>query len=362
MNEPQTIPPAHVVVLSRLLTGGAKGATSTQLCKDVEPLLGSAEALERAAAELSASGLVVREQKSKAGRVSLTDAGRVRVLAALGLEALPPKTTWAKLKTNHLAARALGLGPADGEAARRFGTKGGFEAVLLKARYGLPLADVPTARQASDALLWKLLGVDTAETFSLAAVKRWLLNRELAESQPLDEKKALRKLIVRSVAARKDAPVELHDAALRRWLAGTGAAAAAAIAAPFRVVAPASEPMPAVLEFRPQHDDALIDLPSDLGGFARDVHQVAHDCPTGRFGASRVFIAHVWRALRARPRYERLGLDAFKRRLVEANQARLLDLGRADLVEAMDPEDVRLSETRHLGATFHFVRVGVPPP
>ena len=360
MNDPQTIPPAHVVVLSRLLTGGAKGATSTQLRKDVEPLLGSAEALERAVAELSAAGLVVRDLKGKAGRASLTEAGRARVLAALGMEALPPKTTWAKIKTNHLAALALGLALTGGEAARRFGTKGGFEAVLLKARYGLSLADVPTARQATDALLWKLLGVDAAEAFSLAAVKRWLLSRELAEAQPIDEKKALRKVIVRSVSARKDAPVELHDAALRRWLAGAGAAAA--IVAPPRGAAPASEPLPAVLEFRPQHDDALIDLPFDLGGFARDVHQVAHDCPTGRFGASRVFIAHVWRALRARPQYERLGLDAFKRRLVEANQARLLDLGRADLVEAMDPEDVRLSETRHLGATFHFVRVGVPPP
>ncbi len=40
-----------------------------------------------------------------------------------------------------------------------------------------------------------------------------------------------------------------------------------------------------------------------------------------------------------------------------ANNARLLDLSRADLVQAMDPDDVRLSEVNYLNATFHFVRI-----
>ena len=42
----------------------------------------------------------------------------------------------------------------------------------------------------------------------------------------------------------------------------------------------------------------------------------------------------------------------FKTRLAEANNARLLDLSRADLVQAMDPEDVQLSEVSYLNATF----------
>ena len=52
-----------------------------------------------------------------------------------------------------------------------------------------------------------------------------------------------------------------------------------------------------------------------------------------------------------------MGLDGFKGRLAEANNARLLDLSRADMVEAMDPDDVRLSEVPYLGAVFHFVRI-----
>ena len=57
------------------------------------------------------------------------------------------------------------------------------------------------------------------------------------------------------------------------------------------------------------------------------------------------------------PTFRTMDLDAFKERLAEANNARLLDLSRADLVQAMDPEDVRESEVHYLNATFHFVRI-----
>ena len=81
-------------------------------------------------------------------------------------------------------------------------------------------------------------------------------------------------------------------------------------------------------------------------------------CPTGRFGDSKVFIAHVWRAqLQSDPAFRTMDLAAFKERLAEANNARLLDLSRADLVQAMDPDDVRQSEVHYLNATFHFVRI-----
>ena len=83
----------------------------------------------------------------------------------------------------------------------------------------------------------------------------------------------------------------------------------------------------------------------------------ARDCPTGRFGDNKVFIAHVWRAIEAEPLFQAMNLAAFKERLAEANNARLLNLSRADLVQAMDPDDVRQSEVHYLNATFHFVRM-----
>ena len=90
---------------------------------------------------------------------------------------------------------------------------------------------------------------------------------------------------------------------------------------------------------------------------AERVKAAARDCPTGRYGDHKVFIAHVWDRLRADPDFAGMDLDGFKRALAEANNLRLLDLSRADLVQAMDPEDVRRSEVHYLNATFHFVRI-----
>jgi len=101
-------------------------------------------------------------------------------------------------------------------------------------------------------------------------------------------------------------------------------------------------------------------LPHEGGGdakFAERVKAAARACPTGRYGDNKVFIAHVWRRLQADPDFAGMDLDTFKDRLAEANNARLLDLGRADLVQALDPDDVRQSELSYLNATFHFVRI-----
>ena len=61
--------------------------------------------------------------------------------------------------------------------------------------------------------------------------------------------------------------------------------------------------------------------------------------------------------LRDDPEFRGTDFPTFKQRLAEANNARLLDLSRADLVQAMDPEDVQLSEVSYLNASFHFIRI-----
>ena len=62
-------------------------------------------------------------------------------------------------------------------------------------------------------------------------------------------------------------------------------------------------------------------------------------------------------AVSGRDLHPRLELAAFKERLNEANQRGLLRLERADLVEAMNPDDVRESETTFLTATYHFILI-----
>src|SRR5262249_21231438 len=81
--------------------------------------------------------------------------------------------------------------------------------------------------------------------------------------------------------------------------------------------------------------------PFDLSAFARTVLSAAKASPTGRFGPNKAFINHVWRYLGAEPNFPRLDLPEFKRRLVEANAARLLSLSRADMAPDLPTEDVR---------------------
>jgi CheY-like chemotaxis protein len=73
----------------------------------------------------------------------------------------------------------------------------------------------------------------------------------------------------------------------------------------------------------------------------------------GRFGPQKVFISALWRKLAAG--FSPMTLEQFKRKLLEANRLRLLDLSRADLVGAMDNSEVMESEIKDHGAEFHFV-------
>lgn len=75
----------------------------------------------------------------------------------------------------------------------------------------------------------------------------------------------------------------------------------------------------------------------------------------GRFGADRVFISALWKQLDAGAAFPGLTLDAFKKRLLDANRTQQLTLARADMPGAMDRATVAASEIRHLNSTFHFV-------
>jgi hypothetical protein len=92
----------------------------------------------------------------------------------------------------------------------------------------------------------------------------------------------------------------------------------------------------------------------DLSEFAHRVTEAARASATGRWHGA-VFISHVWKTLRARGDVGTT-FEKFKRRLIEAYQEDLIELSRADLVDAMSAADVSASETVHSGARFHFVR------
>ena len=341
------------LVLARLLVAGEKGATTTELKRALDPILGHRWAgaaldatLTRALDGLESAGLVVVARKGKTGRGTLTAEGRSRALEFLGLDQLPPRLTWDQLKKTALAARALGLPTPSGKSAKLFGGDPGFKAALLKTQFGLPLDDFPTFDQAIDALAWTLIGFEPGPKFTLKAVKAALLGREIEGGRRVDPqgdfKKEAAKLLARNAGARQSGKDELRLAALRRWID--------------RATDPTTTATETETETatEPAHPLAL---PPDPDAFARRVVEAARESPSGRFGGNKVFVIHVWRALGNDPVFAALGLEGFKQRLAEANNARRLDLSRADMVEAMDAEDVRLSEVAYLGARFHFVRI-----
>lgn len=252
---------------------------------------------------------------------TLTEAGRRRALAYLGLTDLPAKTNWSTIRDTHLLSKALGV-PVD-----VLKKPAAVAAILLKRKLGLPVGTRNTLSAVFDALACRLLGFPERTKMDLRAA---LICKRLEASELLTTKQLEQTVPAALLAPKASGRFNPKAAALAGW---ADAQTAAALPTP------------------------VVDETFDLTDFAATVRSVARRCPTGRFGDDLVFISHVWRQLRDEPRFHRLGLDGFKAKLVEANRADLLTLSRADLVQVMNPDDVRESEAAYLNATFHFILI-----
>lgn len=358
---PADLPVLKILALTRLLASGDSGATEAVVSKDLAPLARhalDAQAwagdLKAALAELESAGLLGRSTKGKTTKLALTDAGRQRTLEALGTTGTAATPTWAKLKSDHLPALALG---------RSGRSPVNLKVEILRSSFALDLGDgKPTMAQASDALASKLLGLEPGRKFTADNILRKLLadagiaipagqkpgpsslrealfRRELGDPSA---RKPLELLATRSVGARQSSAAEMAAAVVRAWVERSGEKSATV--------------GPPKVEEPPKAEAA----PLNLAEFARRVVAAARTSPTGWFGDAKVFISHVWQAIQVDPSIRAAGQPTFKDRLIEAHRARLLELARADLVEAMDPVDVRESATTYQNVIYHFVRVEEP--
>ncbi|MFT3765234.1 MAG: hypothetical protein QM820_06915 [Minicystis sp.] len=188
--------------------------------------------------------------------------------------------------------------------------------------------------QVADALAWRELGVESIEPFTRNAVLAHIIRKMGGSaSPPKDLRAALTTLASAALQVnRGTAPIRV--ALVQRWMAGGETAAVIPSATP------PAETRPVTLE-----------------AFSKQALAAAHAAKTGRWGDQKVFVSHVWSEYQHRDGSSAVGLDDFKQMLVRANQAGLLSLSRADLVEEMDPADLKRSEIAALGATFHFVQI-----
>jgi hypothetical protein len=271
----------------------------------------------------------------------LTAAGRTRALDFLGVSELPPRSTWATIQAKFLLPKALGLAPTDQETVKKIGKADYLAPYLLKRFFKLSDEVPATLSRVFDALVCRELGLPEATPFT--QVRALILSRLIGSEERLgadDLKKKAPRLLL---GAKKAGAAGLRETVLVGWADGAAPRPAAVQQFEPRPVAPtADEPEPA--EF-------------DLPAFAMTVKAAARDCPTGRFGDNKVFIAHVWRRLGDEPSFPAMDLPTFKQRLTEANNAGLLTLSRADLVQVMDLTDINESHTEYLNAEFHFVLV-----
>jgi hypothetical protein len=316
--------PLADLILVRLLP--AKTAVSQKkLRADLAPLFHrppSAEQVADAIGALQSAGLLALKG------VPLTDAGRGRALAYLGITDVPPNANWGTVKSKYLVPKALGLSPASATNAKVLGDAKRLASLLLRRKFDLPAGTPNTLPGVFEALACRLLGFP--DHLTLKAAMPAVISREKGYDPPLTRETLM------TVGPRLllDTP-KSGVAGLRAQLLA-GWADRDPVAAPTPEAAPPNEPF-------------------DLEMFANTVRAAARGCPTGRFGANKVFINHVWRELQDQPQIAPLGLDGFKDKLVEANRENRLTLSRADMSETLPPDDLDASETRYLNAAYHFI-------
>jgi hypothetical protein len=230
-----------------------------------------------------------------------------------------PPATWARVVDRFLPGLALGLLPDDAKGHARLAGRDAWAAAIVARGLGIwASGPPPSASAVCDALVWRKLGLAGRPKRTPPEVRGHFVQLELAAGAGAVDWQ-VRMLAARLIAAPRAELRALRDALVRRWIAGV-----------------------------------------DFGApdFAGAVAAAARTAEAGVFGDRKVFIAAVWRGLRAP--WAELTLDAFKQRLLDAHRAGHVSLARADLVSAMDPALVADSEAASGDARFHFVVREVP--
>lgn len=273
-------------------------------------------------------------------RLTLTESGAGRLAQALGMTTLPPARGWREFKAKHLPRLV------DGGRSPELSSKDPALGVVAQG-LGVPATAARSESSVGDAWLMRHLGLRGKKP-TLDAVRAALLARELGLPERPRTKDVLHLYAVKLTGARSAKRDDILEARARRWLETTDRQPNATLPA----AAPEDAMPPEELPSTPRP----VSSKSPQGAIEK-ILAAARAPGTARFGDGKAFIGSVWQRLATDPDVGELGEAGFKRLLVEAHQRGDLTLSRADLVSAMDPNDVAASETRHLNATYHFIQI-----
>jgi hypothetical protein len=273
-------------------------------------------------------------QHSSTSKLILTPEGQQRITDMLGLKAQRALSRWDRAQR----LVALSLTGRAGAPGKRLDAEQ-LAADILATQQGLPSTAGATLVQMVDRMAWRALGVETDKPFSTSAVQRYLLRALVPEDVRVDRAIWRRMLAMRAIGADGHTVDALTRALLCR-----------------EIETAKTDNIPASAAVSVRNDNAGAQS-SSLADFAHAVGAAARGPTVRRFHEDRAFIASVWEHMRGQSPIGEMSLDDFKRRLISAHQQGLLRIVGADLVAAMDPQDVQRSEARLKGATFHFVEV-----
>jgi hypothetical protein len=301
-------------------------------------------------------------------RFILTESGRIALRSAFDLKITP---TWRETCDSVVPAVALGLSPGSKVAVAALRSTEAMMAILLRRDRGL--GEALTLNQLCDQIIARTLGMPPG-LVTLAGLRAFALSMHCgvdkkadlvhladcyATTKPVTPAKPDRELQKRATdwaQKRLDAKLttksSMVNALQRYWITQQDEADVTHVPSPLwpatalsSQVTPSNPPISnSSHALTPEIDTLLVTVLDAIPRIGLE----------GRYGKENVFVSALWQHI-ARDRATDLPLDRFKRWLVTANRQQLLDLARADLVDAMDAKLVEQSEIEDLGATFHFV-------
>jgi hypothetical protein len=331
------------LVLVRLLASPAGGTALVDVRKSLAPVLATrysradlADAIESVHQQLCAEGFT----ECASCKTRLLPPGRERATAFLNAPALKGTVPWPKLRDEYLVARALGVEPTP-RSRQRIGQPSGLRAEIVRQSQGLDLEPAPSINEVRERLAWKLLGEGAASDVL-----------ERARGTKFSATNALAALIYSTlgVKGRPDAAKGLAMLAAQALSSVKTDASALRAALICRLIGEQATPDAPLADTAGAPDER-----ASLEGFAARVKTAAAACTTGRFGANRAFISHVYRRFLSDSPRDAIDEGRFKSMLVEANRAGFVRLARADIASELDPADVESSAIEYLTTTFHFI-------
>ena len=401
VSSPASIHHVEELILARALIQTKSGMSARDFSKSLERYCGNLmSALDWQRMVTDTLGRLVEEEYLLNRPYRLTGRGTERVRQFFGGQLPGPGTTWRTITDAWIPAVALGL-TQDTRTIDRLKNAEGFRGTVIRQKEQLAIAEAPTERQALDALVWRALGVDTDQKLSVGALHEYVLRRtldrprantlaqlanllaaRLVGSRSVDLK-SVRDTLGRSlVMGRNEREPEshadhvrdpraigrkkpAHDTRLPERSAGsTGSTGSAGSADNTNLAggsgtrerdmtdaaAPVTQAPNSKRPSKPQ--SSATESPSELDAFVAQVNQAARSPTVRRFGSNKAFICSVFDAL-----HEEDNLDQFKAKLIQAHRAGRINLRAANLVDAMDPELVRRSESNFMSSHYHFVEV-----